>query len=300
MGSFGEQLAVAGPVWRFYFSTLVFAFGACLGSFLNVCIYRIPREESVVAPRSHCPQCGTLIAWYDNIPLLSWVALRARCRHCKGPISARYVVVELLTALLFVLVWLKYDPAGSGCMLALAPIHDARLVPVYWLAVFGLMLGTFVDIEHMIIPDRVSLGGIALGLVFSTLLPALHHQPSWTGGLGAAFLGAVTGSGTLWLTALLGKVIFKKDAMGMGDVKLLGAIGAFFGWISVLFTVLVSSFVGAVVGLTLVFTRRKEMQSRIPYGPYLALAAILWLLWGPSLWNAYLDWMIPPLGPPPA
>ena len=289
MGSFTEQWMALGPIWQLYFTVLSFCLGACMGSFLNVCIYRIPREESVIAPGSHCPHCGTPIAWYHNIPLLSWILLRARCRHCGGPISCRYVIVEFLTAVLFLLVWLKFSPARP---LGLAAIPDVRLVPVYWLAIFGLLLGTFVDLEHMIIPDRVSLGGIVLGIGLSALLPVLHHQHSLLQGLSASIVGAAVGSGTLWFTAMLGKLIFKKDAMGMGDVKLLGAIGAFLGWIAVLFTVMVSSLVGAAVGLSLVLSRRKEMQSRIPYGPYLALAAVIWILWGPSMWNVYVEWLV--------
>lgn len=293
MASFSEQLSILGPVWELYFASLAFCVGACLGSFLNVCIYRIPLEQSVITPRSHCPQCNTLIAWYDNIPILSWLLLRARCRHCGCAISARYITVETLTAVLFLLVWLKFGMPDTGRVLGLTPITDLRLVPVYWLLVFGLLLGTFVDIDHMIIPDRVSLGGIVLGLGLSVLVPSLHREQTALGGLGAAFLGAVAGSGLLWLTAVLGKLIFRKDAMGMGDVKLLGAIGAFLGWVSVLFTVMISSFIGAIVGISLVLSRRKEMQSRIPYGPYLALAALFWMLWGPTLWTAYLDWLIP-------
>jgi leader peptidase (prepilin peptidase)/N-methyltransferase len=293
VASFSEQLVILGPVWQLYFACLAFCVGACFGSFLNVCIYRIPLELSVITPRSHCPHCNTPIAWYDNLPILSWLLLRARCRKCSGTISARYVIVELLTAVLFLLVWLKFGTPHTSRVLALAPISDLRLVPICWLVVFGLLLGTFVDIEHMIIPDRVSLGGIVLGLGFSALVPALHHERTALGGLGASFLGAVAGSGLLWITAVLGKLAFKKDAMGMGDVKLLGAIGAFLGWVSVLFTVMISSFLGAIVGLSLVLARRKEMQSRIPYGPYLALAALVWLLWGSTLWHAYLDLVIP-------
>ena len=158
---------------------------------------------------------------------------------------------------------------------------------------FGLVLGTFVDFEHMLIPDRVSLGGIAAGLILSALVPALHGAATFYGGLGAACLGALVGAGLLWGVALLGKLIFKKDAMGLGDVKLLGAIGAFLGWDAVLFTIMVSSLVGSVVGLTLVCTGKKEMQGRVPYGPYLALAALIWILWGPTLWNAYVAWLMP-------
>lgn len=277
-----------------YLTALVFGFGACMGSFLNVCIYRIPREESVVAPRSHCPHCNALIAWYDNIPLLSFFLLKARCRHCGGTISPRYVIVEALVAILFVLVWLKFDPAGLARPLALSPAWFFPVVVFYWIAVFGLALGTFVDLEHMIIPDRVSLGGIVLGLVFSTLVPALHAQPDGYSGFLSAFLGAAVGVGSLWMVAVLGKLIFRKDAMGMGDVKLMGAIGAFLGWPAVIFTLMASSFLGAGVGLTLVMTGKKDMQSRIPYGPYLALAALVWMLWGSTLLNAYLNWLLPP------
>jgi leader peptidase (prepilin peptidase)/N-methyltransferase len=279
---------------RFYFDALVFAFGACMGSFLNVCIHRIPLELSVITPRSRCPNCMTPIAWHDNIPLMSYLALRARCRKCAAPISPRYFIVELLVAVLFVLVWLKFAPAGEPRPLGLALVDDPRLVPVYWLAVFGLALGTFVDLEHMIIPDRVSLGGIVIGIALSALLPALHSQTTVVGGLTQGLIGAVAGSGILWGVALLGKMIFRKDAMGMGDVKLLGAIGAFLGWPAVLFTVMVSSLIGALVGVSLVAGGRKQMQSRIPFGPYLALAALIWILWGPTLWDAYTNWLIPP------
>jgi len=277
-----------------YISFLVFCFGACMGSFLNVCIYRIPLEQSVIKPRSHCPHCKKEIAWYDNLPLFSYFILKAKCRHCGESISSRYVIVEAMTAALFLLVWLKLPILMMPPPFALTPVFAPAIIPVFWLVVFGLALGTFVDLEHMIIPDRVSLGGIVLGLVFSSLVPALHAQPDGYGGFLSAFLGAAVGVGILWFVAVLGKLIFRKDAMGMGDVKLMGAIGAFLGWPSVLFTLLVSSFLGAGVGLTLVATGKKEMQSRIPYGPYIALAALIWLLWGPSIWNVYLDWLIPP------
>lgn len=273
-----------------YLTGLVFWFGACMGSFLNVCIYRIPREESVIQPGSHCPHCNTAIRWFDNIPLVSFTVLRARCRHCQGAISPRYVIVEALIAILFVIVWFKASPAP---MLAMAPVYAFAVIPVYWLAVFGLALGTFVDLEHMIIPDRVSLGGIVLGLGSSTLVPALQGQPDAFGGFISALLGAGLGVGLLWAVALFGKLIFRKDAMGMGDVKLMGAIGAFLGWQAVVFTLMASSFLGAISGVGMILAGKKEMQSRIPFGPYIAIAALVWMLWGPALWNAYLNWLIP-------
>lgn len=275
-------------------AAFVFLLGSCIGSFLNVCIYRIPREESIIAPRSHCPGCGALIAWFDNIPLLSILLLRARCRHCRRAISLRYPAVELLTGVLFLLVWLKFPVASVARPLALAPLSSLAMVPVYWVALSGLILGTFVDLEHMIIPDRVSLGGILTGVLFSMLVPGLHGQGDWYGGLISALLGAVVGFGLLWSIAVLGRLVFRKDAMGMGDVKLMGAIGAYLGWPAVVFTLMASSFLGAGVGIALVAKGQKGMQSRIPYGPYIALAALIWILWGPSLWHAYLNWLLPP------
>jgi len=271
------------PFWDYYLSAVSFLFGACVGSFLNVCIHRIPRGESIVAPRSRCPHCGAPIAWYDNIPLLSFLLLRARCRRCRGAISPRYFLVELLVSILFLAVWGVYGASP--------------LTPVHWLVVSGLVLATFVDIEHLIIPDRVSLGGIAAGLALSPLVPALHGAATPLAGLTSAAIGAASGAGLLYGVSVLGKLIFRKDAMGLGDVKLLGAIGAFLGWRAVLFTVVVSSFAGAVAGLYFIVTRRKEWQSRIPYGPYLALAAAVWILGGCNWWAMYLQWLLraPPM-----
>lgn len=260
-----------------YFGAMAFFFGACIGSFLNVCIYRIPRDESVVSPRSHCPHCDTMIAWYDNVPLLSYLFLGARCRHCHKIISPRYFLVEALAAALFLLVWLEYG-------------FDPR-TPVYWLIMSGLILGTFVDFDHMIIPDRVTIGGIIAGLIFSPLIPSLHGETTVLGGFYAALIGFAAGAGILWIVGLFGKLIFRKDAMGFGDVKLLGGLGALLGWRAVLFIIMVSSVLGSAVGIGLIVARRKEWQSRVPYGPYLALAAAIWILWGYRLWGPFLSWL---------
>jgi leader peptidase (prepilin peptidase)/N-methyltransferase len=265
------------PGMYVYLSFLVFAFGACIGSFLNVCIHRIPLDQSVIHPRSHCPRCSTPIAWFDNLPIISFFALRGRCRHCQQPISPRYALVEMLVGLLFFLVWYQYG-------------FDIR-TPVYWLVIAGLVLGTFVDFEHMIIPDRVSLGGIAAGLLLSFLVPSLHGQTRMVSGLIDGVTGVLAGSGSLWLVGVLGKMAFKKDAMGLGDVKLLGAIGAFLGWQAVVFTIMLSSLAGASIGIGLILFGRKEWQSRLPYGPYLALGAIIWILWGFNWWQLYMEWI---------
>lgn len=280
--------------WHVVLSIFSFLLGACVGSFLNVCIYRIPRGISIHNPnRSFCPNCRGKIAWYDNIPLLSFFVLRRRCRHCGTPISARYVLVEFLAGLLFLLVWLKLDVTPHRPF-GLVPIADWRLVPVYWLAISGLLLGTFVDLEHLIIPDRVTLGGIVAGLVLSPLVPSLHSASRPLEGFMWSATGAALGWLLLWCVAILGRLAFRKEAMGFGDVKLMGAIGAFMGWRAVLFAIVVSAFVGSAVGVTLVLLGRKRLQSRIPYGPYLALATTLWILWGPSWWQAYLNLLLPP------
>ncbi len=289
-GTVVDAVQSSAELWFAFFAVLSFCFGACMGSFCNVCIYRIPLEIPVYRPtRSFCPHCKKQIAWYHNIPLLSWLMLRGKCRYCDARISFRYFLVELITATLFLLVWLKYDLLVEKPVLGLVPFSDWRLVPVYWLVVFGLVLGTFVDFEHMIIPDRVTLGGIVAGLALSALVPSLHGESTVLLALLWSSIGALVGGGTLWLTAIVGRIIFKKEAMGFGDVKLLAAIGAFFGPKSILFTILVSSLGGSVVGVSLVACKNRDMQSKIPYGPYLALAALIWMLWGLALWDAYLN-----------
>lgn len=276
------------PEWYAFFCALSVAWGASIGSFLNACIYRIPHGLSVVHPHSFCPVCRMKVAWFDNIPVWSWLSLRGRCRKCRTFISPRYLWIECLVAVLFLLVWLKFDVVDGPRLLGLSPIGAWPLVPVYWLMLSGLVLGTFVDFDHLIIPDRVTLGGIAVGLVLSAVVPAMHGAQSPLHGALLSALGAVAGWGLLWGVAAVGRLIFKREAMGFGDVKLLGAIGAFLGWRAVLFTVVASSFAGSIVGVTLVLAGRRGLQSRIPYGPYLALAAALWVLWGPGLWDLYV------------
>ena len=273
---------------RFFFLLFAFFatfFGACVGSFLNVCIYRIPRDESVVKPRSHCPHCGTLIPWYLNIPVASWLFLRGKCASCKGPIAFRYTLVELLTAMLFLAVFMKWAAPVAMHML---PIAHPLIIPVYWLFLAGLVLGTFVDFEHFIIPDSVTIGGMVAGPILSALVPALHARGVWWQGLLSSFIGMALGFGLLYAVAWIGEKAFKKEAMGFGDVKLMGAIGAFLGWHAVLFTVFVSSLLGSVVGLLLIAFGGVKMQSRIPFGPYLSAAALIWVFWGPALFEIYM------------
>jgi leader peptidase (prepilin peptidase)/N-methyltransferase len=262
---------------NYYFTFIVFMLGACWGSFLNVCIFRIPAEESVIKPRSHCPKCGYMIPWYDNIPLVSYIILGAKCRQCSIKISPRYFLVEFLTAVLFVLVWNHYA--------------WTILVLPYWLMVFGLILGTFVDIDEMWLPDRCTIGGMIIGPILSFLIPAMHQESTMVAGLIKSCIGLGFGFGILWLVSVIGRLVLKKDAMGFGDVKLMGALGAFLGLEAVIFIVFMSSLIGSVVGISFIVAGKKEWQSRIPFGPYIALAAVIWALGGYAWWDAYVYWL---------
>ena len=262
------------PVW-----ITIWFLGACWGSFLNVCIYRIPKELSVVAPGSHCFSCKKPVAGYDNIPVLSWFILRGKCRNCKTPFSIRYAVIEALTATLFLLIWIGYGPSW--------------VTLCYWLMTFGLLLGSGVDLDEYWIPDRVTWGGILIGLPLSALVPALHGQESALTGLRSGAIGAATGFGLLWAVGKLGKLMFKKDAMGFGDVKLMGAVGAFLGGPAALFTVFAAALLGSIFGVTMILLGKKEMGGRIPFGPYLAAGALVWIFGGDQLMDAYLNIIFP-------
>ena len=272
---------------QLYLDFIVFAFGAVIGSFLNVCVHRMPLDESIVSPPSHCPHCNQRIRWIDNIPLVSYLALRGRCRDCGAGISSRYFLVELLTAVLFLLIWLKLTQWDNP------PVRGMFFLkgPIYWLVIAGLIVATFIDFEHYIIPNEITFGGILVGLLLSAVYPPLLDADTIKLSLVRSALGVVVGGLTLLVVAMVGEKVFRKEAMGMGDVKLLAAIGAFFGWQSTLFTLFVSSCLGGVVGLVLVMGRKRGWQSRIPYGPYLAFGALLWMFCGREIVNWYLSFI---------
>ena len=275
------------------FACFAFGLGCCVASFLNVCIWRLPREESVAWPPSHCPNCNARIRWYQNIPVLSWLALRGRCANCHQPISARYLVVELLGGVLFLVAYFQWAAGFFLRMpppLGLHPLACVWAVPACWLVFSGLILGSFIDLDHFYLPDRVTIGGMLLGVPISFGVPEFQGETQrltalyWSlGGLAAGFLG-------LWALSWLATKAFKKEAMGFGDVKLLGAIGAFFGPVAVLFTVVVSSFVGAFVGGVLILRGKAKLGglTAVPYGPFLALGVLAWMFWGPRIVNWYL------------
>lgn len=251
---------------QLYFSFVAFVFGAVVGSFLNVCICRMPRDESVVSPPSHCPKCAYRIRWYDNIPLFSYLFLRGKCRGCGTHISLQYPLVELLNGLLTLALFLRFGPTLPFLVL--------------FLFCSALVVITFIDLEHQIIPDEISLSGIVLGFVFSFFL----QGHSWLNSL----LGILLGGGSLLLVAYSYQWLTGKEGMGGGDIKLLAMMGAFLGWKSVLFIVFASSLIGSVVGITMMLVQKKDSKLAIPFGPYLAFAAVMYIFYGSQLIDWYL------------
>ena len=356
------------PFYQVLFATFAFILGAAVGSFLNVCIYRMPLDLSVNEPRrSFCPHCKNQIPFSQNIPLVSWLVLGGKCSKCKAPIAFRYFAVELLTAVLFLAVWLQ-----SPMLLAFP----------YWIFVSLLIVATFIDFDHFIIPDEITWGGVGAGLLLSAAIPRMMGADSHLQGFLWSLVGAATGYFLLWGVVELGKVAFGKkrmvygtpepfewkrdgedaevrlgdesmkwsemfarkndrlilvttagkidgrkfenlrivfhynrvaadgeelplekierisaevseviiprEAMGFGDVKFIACIGAFLGWQAVLFTVMSASMIGAVIGVASIAVGRREMSARIPFGPYLAFGALVWMFFGWEIVNWYL------------
>lgn len=265
--------AVQDIYW--YFSTISFLMGAAIGSFLNVVIYRLPTEGmSIVKPRSFCPQCKTPIAAYDNIPLFSFLLLGAKCRHCKTKISARYFSIELLTGMF----GLYYFHMAFGAERVLP--HVALIFFVYTCAMIVI---SFIDIDLKIIPNRISLPGIPIGLACSFVMPQ---------GFLNSLIGVGIGAGTLLVVAYGYYFITKVEGMGFGDIKLMGMIGAFLGWKAVLFTLIAGSSIGLVYGLIFVVFPGKGRYHQIPFGPFLATGSVLYILFGPQLIRFYLSLMM--------
>lgn len=349
-----------------FWSAIIFVFGSMVGSFLNVCIHRMPLGQSVVSPPSHCPHCRYSIPWYLNIPLITWLYLRGKCRNCGAPISIRYYLVELLTAITFLYTWLTFGH------------YSPALALVYCLFLAGLIAATFIDFEHFIIPDEITIGGMLAGFFCSFLVPSLHNgslldsmKASLIGmGVGAGLIYGILRAGKLFfgrqrlalpantkiiftettvvlpdkeipyeelfyrpsdvislragvlelvdrcykdvlvrlspaklqigdeklspeevphMEATSAQIVLPREAMGFGDVKFMGAIGAFLGWPAVVFSLMVSSIIGSLVGLTLILLGKRAWSSRLPYGPYIALAAAIWIFKGPDLVDWYLN-----------
>lgn len=240
--------------------------GACVGSFLNVCAYRWPEELSVVSPPSRCPKCGTRIKWYDNVPVLGWIWLRGRCRACKAPVSIQYPLVELFTGLLWAFTLYRFGVSWEGLASG-----------VFFTILLGIALS---DARTYIIPDEFSIGGLVIGLAFSFLPGGIDPL--------SAFLGALVGGGLLWLVAILGEWVFKKEAMGGGDIKMLAMIGAFIGIPGVLLTL----FLGALFGSVVFGPISLKTGKLVPFGIFLALGAAIAEVWGSQLVAWYLHTIV--------
>ena len=245
----------------------IFIFGLCIGSFLNVCIYRLPASKSIVHPRSMCSNCGTLIAAYDNIPVLSYLWLKGRCRHCQIKISLRYPMVELLGGLFALGTFLKFG-------LTLEAL-------IYYLFFAALLIVTFIDIDHRIIPNVITLPGIPICFAASFALPTITY---WE-----ALLGILIGGGSLFLVAWIYSLITKKEGMGGGDIKLLAMMGAIVGWQGVLFTIFLASLVGTLAGLAAMLQSRKGMKLAVPFGPFLSIGSITYIFFGTPLISWYFN-----------
>jgi leader peptidase (prepilin peptidase)/N-methyltransferase len=241
-----------------FLNLFAFVFGAIVGSFLNVCIFRLPAEASIVKPRSQCPYCHHPIRNRDNIPLISFIILRGKCRDCGGKISWHYPLVELITALLALLLFLKF---GLTLNFLIFFIFTAVLIVI-----------TFIDLDHQIIPDILTLPGIpifCLAAIFLLKIPWLE-----------ALLGLLIGGGILFMIAFVYELISRREGMGGGDIKLLAMIGGFLGWKSLIFILLFSSFSGAMVGITAMIIKKQDMKYAVPFGPFLSAAAVAYLFWG--------------------
>jgi leader peptidase (prepilin peptidase)/N-methyltransferase len=253
----------------------VFVFGALFGSFANMLIVRVPKGENIVLPASHCDSCGKALKWYHNIPLLSCLVLRAKCAFCKKSFGWRHFWVELIMASLFLSV--------------VSTFGFSWLSLEYLIFVFGLVVISFIDFDHRIIPDSFSLGGIVVGLIGAYLNPQREFMD--------AFWGFLVGGGFLFAIAYAYLLLRKVEGMGGGDIKLLGWIGAVLGFKSIFFVVFVSSILGSIVGIAIMIKSKDGLKSSLPFGPYLALAAILYMFFGTELLSWYLNAFFPWLQP---
>lgn len=287
-----ESFAYFNEDFPAFFTAVSFLFGAVVGSFLNVCIYRIPEDRSIITPGSTC-RCGAPIPFYHNIPIFSWLFLRGRAACCGARFSARYPAIELLTGSLFLACWL---------------LHPPGVAVVGMLFIAFLICATFIDLDHMIIPDRFSIGGMVLGVLIALCVPALHgYQGMWLlagvqSGL-SAITGALIGAGLVYWIAVLGEIVFRKPAMGEGDVKFVGFIGAFCGWQGAVFAMFGGAFIGSMVLLPLLVVMRvlgrssgekaaieadsgesnaapsdSQLGLQVPFGPMLAVAGLIYFL----------------------
>jgi leader peptidase (prepilin peptidase)/N-methyltransferase len=245
-----------------------FIFGAVVGSFLNVCIYRLPAETSIVRPSSRCPHCQHPIRYHDNIPILSYILLAGKCRDCGAKISWRYPLVELITAVLSLLLFIQF---GLSLQYLVFFIFTAVLIII-----------TFIDLDHQIIPDVLSLPGIPLFFLAAVFIVKIPWKE--------ALFGLLIGGGVLLVIALVYEFISKREGMGGGDIKLLAMIGGFLGWKSLIFILLFSSFSGAVIGIAAMIIKKQDTKYAVPFGPFLSAAAVAYIFAG----DAFMKFLLPP------
>ncbi len=261
------------PFWY----VMSFVLGLCIGSFLNVVIYRIPAGISLSMPPSHCPECKYEIPWYQNIPLISWLLLRGKCSNCADKISIRYFLVELLTGVLFLLIFSK-----------VVFYHEPLQILVVYFALAMLVVSTvFIDVEHQIIPDKTTYPAMILGLVSALVFPVTWGLDSHWAALGQSALCLVTSGGLLALFAIIGSKIFERDALGWGDVKYIAAIGACLGLRGAYFTLLFGAVTGAIVGISLMIRKKKDFKGSISFGPFLASGTYLWIIFDKKIMEFY-------------
>jgi leader peptidase (prepilin peptidase)/N-methyltransferase len=269
---------------------LLFLYGLIIGSFLNVCIARLPEDQSVVHPPSRCPRCGARIAWYDNIPVLSFLLLRARCRRCGKPISWRYPAVELLNGLLVLWTYSEFGLTGESLLVILL--------------LSSFLVITFIDLDHQIIPDVITLPGMVIGLVAAPLfMTALAGPPpfhldsllplsgAYSGALANSVVGLLFGGGPLFLIGWTWQKLRNVEAMGGGDVKLMAMVGSFIGWKGALLTIFIGALTGSVVGVTLIALKKHESDKVIPFGPFLVVGATIALFYGTTIIDWYLGFL---------
>ncbi|HZV47916.1 MAG TPA: prepilin peptidase [Thermodesulfovibrionales bacterium] len=247
---------------------IIFVIGAVIGSFLNVCIYRVPRNLSIISPASRCPSCNMPIKPYDNIPFLSYILLGGKCRVCKAGISFRYPLVELLNAVLFVFVVWRFGFAW----------HTV----IYGILCSALVVITFIDLDFQIIPDAITLPGILIGIVAGSLLMPDPFIRTSLLGFKASVIGLLAGGGLFYAIAVL-----SRGGMGGGDIKMMAMVGALMGWKSVLLTIFLGSLTGAVFGIFLMISKGKGRKTKIPFGPFLALGTVITLFYGQEIFSWY-------------
>jgi len=255
----------------FFYSFLIFSLGACLGSFANVCIYRLPKNKQIVSGRSFCPKCKKKINWYDNLPLISFFLLNGKCRNCNKVIPVRYLIVELITGISFLLIYLNFKNLNTIIFLSIL--------------ILILIIVFFIDLENFIIPDTLNFSIMGLAL-FKNFLP--NFNTSLIHEINQSIIGGMVGYISIWLIIYLYKIFKKIDGMGLGDAKLMAGIGFLFGWQSIPFVLFVSSILGLIFVVPSLIKKQKNMRTEIPFGPFIILACLIYFAYGSLIYDLIL------------